>query len=63
MTAVQTLRAQAKAKGNLQSTSQFTVVQLYGMYLFGYGNFVSSARVIGVTLSRHISINTGYQLA
>ena len=27
MTAIQTLRAQAKAKGNLKSTSQITVVQ------------------------------------
>jgi hypothetical protein len=27
MTAVQTLRAEAKAKGNLKSTSQMTVVQ------------------------------------
>jgi hypothetical protein len=28
MTAIQTLRAQAKAKGNLKSSSQITVVQL-----------------------------------
>ena len=33
------------------------------MYLFGYGSFVSTADGIGVTLSKHISINAGYQLA
>ena len=34
----------------------------YGMYLFGYGNFVSTADAIGVSLNRHISLNAGYQL-
>ncbi len=34
----------------------------YGMYFFGYGNFVSSSGTLGVTLTRHISINGGYQL-
>jgi hypothetical protein len=36
---------------------------LYGMYFFGYGSFVSSAGDLGVTLTKHISINAGYSLA
>jgi hypothetical protein len=35
---------------------------LYGMYLFGYGNFVSSAGDLGFTLTQHITANAGYQL-
>jgi hypothetical protein len=35
---------------------------LYGMYFFGYGNFVSTADDIGVTLTKHLSVNAGYQL-
>ena len=35
---------------------------VYGMYLFGYGNFVSSAGDLGLTLSKHITANAGYQL-
>jgi hypothetical protein len=34
-----------------------------GMYLFGYGNFVSTTGNIGVTLSKHFSVLGGYQLA
>jgi hypothetical protein len=34
-----------------------------GMYLFGYGSFVSSAGDLGVTLNKHISIIAGYSLA
>ena len=34
-----------------------------GMYLFGYGNFVSTAGNIGFTLSKHFSALAGYQLA
>jgi hypothetical protein len=36
---------------------------VYGMYFFGYGNFVSTAGTLGVTVSKHISLNAGYQLA
>ncbi len=36
---------------------------VFGMYLFGYGSFVSSAGDLGVTLQKHISLNAGYQLA
>lgn len=35
---------------------------VYGMYFGGYGNFVSTADDLGVTLTKHISINAGYQL-
>jgi hypothetical protein len=35
---------------------------VYGMYFFGYGNFVSSAGDLGVTLTKHITGNAGYQL-
>jgi hypothetical protein len=34
-----------------------------GMYLFGYGNFVSTAGNVGITLSKHFSALAGYQLA
>jgi len=140
MTAIQTLRSEAKAKGNLKTTSQIKVVQqspqviviqpanpqivyvpqynptvIYGtpyvtaiaassavadaqdqyfrmqkqyakksisdegkkdgLYwpvaagqtpspledFFGYGNFVSSAGDLGITLTKHIAANAGYQ--
>ncbi|MGB9421897.1 MAG: hypothetical protein WBQ61_12775 [Candidatus Acidiferrum sp.] len=35
---------------------------VYGMYLFGYGNFVSTAGDIGVTLNKLITANAGYTL-
>jgi hypothetical protein len=35
---------------------------VYGMYFFGYGNFVSTADAIGLTVNKHISVNAGYQL-
>lgn len=35
---------------------------VYGMYLFGYGNFVSTADNLGLTLTKHLSVNAGYQL-
>lgn len=35
---------------------------LYGMYLFGYGNFMSTADYLGVTIVKHVSLNAGYQL-
>jgi hypothetical protein len=36
---------------------------VYGMYFFGYGSFVSSEGDLGVTLQKDISLNAGYQLA
>ena len=35
---------------------------VFGMYLFGYGNFVTTAGTLGLTLTRHLSLNAGYQL-
>ena len=29
---------------------------LYGMYFFGYGNFVSTSDDVGVTLNKHLSL-------
>jgi hypothetical protein len=40
----------------------FVQGNLYGMYFFGYGNFVSTTDVIGITLTKHISATAGYQL-
>jgi hypothetical protein len=40
----------------------FVEGNVYGMYFFGYGNFVSSAGDIGVTLTKHLSANAGYAL-
>ena len=34
----------------------------YGMYLFGYGNFASTAGDLGLSLSKHFSVNGGYWL-
>jgi hypothetical protein len=34
-----------------------------GMYLFGYGNFVSTADSLGYTFNKHITARAGYQLA
>jgi len=46
----------------LNSPRLFVEGNVYGMYFGGYGNFVSTSDSIGVTLTKHISINAGYQL-
>ena len=40
----------------------FVEGNLYGMYLFGYGNFLSTSDDIGFQITKHISVNAGYQL-
>jgi hypothetical protein len=35
---------------------------VYGMYFFGYGNFISAAGSLGLTLLRHLTVNAGYQM-
>jgi hypothetical protein len=40
----------------------FVEGDLYGMYLFGYGNFISTADTLGLTINRHLSVNAGYSL-
>ena len=32
------------------------------MYLFGYGNFVSTVGSVGLNLSKHFAVVGGYQL-
>jgi len=40
----------------------FVEGQLFGMYLFGYGNFLSTADDLGFSITKHLSVNAGYQL-
>ncbi len=40
----------------------FVEGNLYGMYLFGYGNFISTADTLGLTVNKHLSVNAGYSL-
>lgn len=35
---------------------------VYGMYFFGYGNFISTGGVLGVTINKHLALKAGYQL-
>ena len=44
------------------SSRVFIEGNLYGMYLFGYGNFLSTTNTLGVTLNKHLSLNAGYGL-
>ena len=46
----------------LTRRTDFVKGNVYGMYLGGYGNFVSTTDTIGVTLTKHLSLNAGYQL-
>ena len=40
----------------------FVEGNLYGMYFFGYGNFISTAGNLGIAINKHLSANAGYQL-
>jgi hypothetical protein len=40
----------------------FVQGNVLGMYLFGYGNFVSTVGDVGVALSKHFAVVAGYQL-
>ena len=40
----------------------FVEGNLYGMYLFGYGNFISTTNDLGLTFGKHFSVNAGYSL-
>jgi hypothetical protein len=35
---------------------------LFGMYLFGYGNFFSTADTVGFYLGKHVALRAGYQV-
>jgi len=40
----------------------FVEGNVFGMYLFGYGNFISTTDDVGITLNKHLSLNVGYSL-
>jgi len=40
----------------------FVEGQLYGMYFFGYGNYISTWGNLGFTITRHLNAKAGYQL-
>ena len=44
------------------SSRLFVTGNVLGMYLFGYGNFISTFDTAGVTLTKHLSVRGGYQL-
>jgi hypothetical protein len=44
------------------SNRVFVDGNVLGMYLFGYGNFVSTVDSLGVTLTKHLAARAGYQL-
>ena len=44
------------------SSRVFVEGNLYGMYLFGYGDFLSTIDTVGVTVQKHLSLNAGYAL-
>jgi len=46
----------------MDSGRLFVEGNVYGMYLFGYGNFISTADDLGVTINKHLSLNAGYAL-
>ena len=46
----------------MDSGRLFIEGNVYGMYLFGYGNFISTADNLGVTINKHLSLNAGYAL-
>jgi len=35
---------------------------VYGMYFFGYGNFLSSVGQLGLRITKHLNVDAGYQL-
>ena len=40
----------------------FVEGNVYGMYFFGYGDFVSTSGDLGFTINKHVSVSAGYQL-
>lgn len=40
----------------------FVQGQVYGMYFFGYGNYVSAWGNLGITITKHLYATAGYQL-
>ncbi len=46
----------------MDSGRLFIEGNVYGMYLFGYGNFISTVDNLGFTINKHLSLNAGYGL-
>ncbi len=44
------------------SNRLFVTGNVFGMYFFGYGNFVSTFDTLGVSATKHLNIRAGYQL-
>ncbi len=44
------------------SNRVFVTGNVFGMYFFGYGNFISTFDTIGVSATKHLNIRAGYQL-
>jgi len=44
------------------SNRVFVTGNVFGMYFFGYGNFISTLDTIGVSATKHLNIRAGYQL-
>ena len=44
------------------SNRLFVTGNVFGMYFFGYGNFISTFDTIGVSATKHLNIRAGYQL-
>jgi hypothetical protein len=45
------------------SPKVFVDGNLFGMYLFGYGNYISTAGIVGINFSKHFAATAGYTLA
>ena len=45
------------------SPKVFVQGNVYGMYLFGYGEFISAGGNLGYNVAKHFSVLAGYQLA
>ncbi len=45
------------------SNRVFVDGNLYGLYFFGYGNFLSSHGTLGISVNRHLNFQGGYQLS
>lgn len=44
------------------SNRVFVTGNVFGMYFFGYGNFISTLDTIGISATKHLNIRAGYQL-
>jgi hypothetical protein len=47
----------------MNSPRLFVEGEVYGMYFFGYGNYLQLADSVGYSVGKHVSLKAGYQLA